>query len=346
MSGSEYQRPAFSCGRQLHVVPDLPKALGEVHDHGENDSAFKSLVVTARIFLTMCTVSHYPGMHFIVMPLVHPRYERSEKVIEKKGMFTRSDMVRIHLILSFRFGRYQLQSKLTFIKITVTVTPNSIILSISTTGSQQSRMVSLCCGSDFRLDNCRHDNTFSAWGCCESVSSRSKLGTAPVVARTSNLPSLQRLCLYGRMSQYVSANGWEQCILDSCADIQHTPSTYDSNKRGGIRRNQHGYGMTSDVCVCACAFIVWCSGLLTTRSMYHTVVGSDDPWHWWATLRALCTPVSRLCVALEITADLPSGTHELCLQFIPETKVRIYFAYAKFKCGIFHVLQTYEIIFA
>ena len=31
-----------------------------------------------------------------------------------------------------------------------------------------------------------------------------------------------------------------------------------------------------------------------------------DPWEWWAALRQLCVPTARLCVALELTADLPS----------------------------------------
>lgn len=32
-----------------------------------------------------------------------------------------------------------------------------------------------------------------------------------------------------------------------------------------------------------------------------------DPWEWWVRLRQLCVPTVRLAVALELTADLPSG---------------------------------------
>jgi protein arginine N-methyltransferase 5 len=34
---------------------------------------------------------------------------------------------------------------------------------------------------------------------------------------------------------------------------------------------------------------------------------ANDPWEWWIRLRQLCVPTLKLAIALELTADLPSG---------------------------------------
>eukprot|EP00041_Stephanoeca_diplocostata_P015661 m.299530 g.299530 ORF g.299530 m.299530 type:complete len:283 (+) comp20115_c0_seq7:192-1040(+) len=204
-SSGEYQRPAFSCGRQLHVVPDLPKALAEVHDH---------------------------GMHFIVMPLVHPRYERSEKVIEKKGMFTRSDMV----LSSREWSRYVVGQISDWIMADMTVPSR-------------------------REAAAKAFHQEASW------------------AQHLSLPALQI-----------------SLLSKDCAFMAGCLNTFLQMGGSSVYWVHVPISNTQPV------------GAVTAEGdETNAVVGNDDPWHWWATLRALCTPVSRLCVALEITADLPSG---------------------------------------